>query len=166
MAQYIHRWVRTPMFVINSAMDFFQTLCILTGKVHSSGCLGIPGWHDCRYNLNNCTATQMDTMLAFERAFIRTFRASAAAVTTQSQPGTSSFIYSCHNHVAGDSPLFQRIIVANLSMAAAVQAWWGEERAAEPPNQAGGSGLTDVPCLWHRTGADRRCNPTCYKTGL
>ena len=61
----------------------------------------------------------MAQMVAFEQAFVRTFRASAAAAAHAS-PGSSGFLYSCHNHVAGDSPLFSEVVVGNRTMGAAV----------------------------------------------
>ena len=136
-------------------MDFFQTLCIVTGKVKSSGCSGIDGWHACRYDLNDCSAPQMATMIEFEENFVATFRATAA----QASKSSSGFLYSCHNHVAGDSPLFDRIVSENASMRSAVDAWWDG-------GAAGPGGYHTSPCMWKPAGIERKCNPTCYKDGL
>ena len=100
-------------------MDSYQTQCILAGRVKNSGCDAILGWEACRRDLNACNASQMAQMVAFEQAFVRTFRASAAAAAHAS-PGSSGFLYSCHNHVAGDSPLFSEVVVGNRAMSAAV----------------------------------------------
>ena len=71
-------YVETPTFVLNSAMHYFQTPCILTGRVRSSGCTPIDGpWEVCRHDLNNCSAGQMEQMIAFEKDFITTFKAFA-----------------------------------------------------------------------------------------
>jgi hypothetical protein len=103
----------------------------------------------------------MAQMVAFETAFIRTFRASAALASPQS----SAFLYSCHNSCAGDSVLFSRVAVANQTMMNALNAWWNRKRNGG--NRTNGGGQTDFsdPCLWSMAGDDRRCNPTCYTAG-
>ena len=99
-------FVETATFVLNSAMDSFQTSCILAGRVRSSGCAPIAGWEACRANLNNCSGEQMAQMIAFERDWLSTFAAAASAQRRRAARANASasgaFLYSCHNHVAGD----------------------------------------------------------------
>ena len=165
-AQNAWAWVSTaPLFAVNSAMDLFQTLCILTGKVYSGGCSGIAGWHDCRFDLNNCSALQMAAMRGFEVDFIKTFGVSLeAAQRKQPELGHSGFLYSCHNHCAADSVLFDRITVAGVTVQAAVTTWWdGAQPAAAAA--AAAQPVVQPPCLWAAAGTERRCNPTCYSPG-
>ena len=164
--------METPTFVLNSAMDYFQTLCILAGRVRTSGCTPIAGWEACRLDLNNCSAGQIAQMISFEEDFISTFKSSAAKASAAS----GAFLYSCHNHVAGDSVLFDRVTVAGRTMSEALSEWWGFESAVragaageehERRRRRRGFGESFAePCLWRASGAERRCNPTCYKKGI
>jgi hypothetical protein len=127
-AQNAWPWVRkASLFAVNSAMDFFQTLCIVAGRVRSSGCDGIAGWHACRYDLNNCSASQMAVMVGFERDYVAAFRASLGTAR-RSQLGSqhSGFLYSCHNHCAADSVLFDRISVGGVVVRDAVTQFWDQ----------------------------------------
>ena len=151
LAEHAIRTVKTPLFMLQSAMDYYQTLCILTGKVMSTGCTAIKGWEACRADLNQCSATQMEAMVRFERDFIRKFGASMAAASAEA----GAFLYSCHNHVAGGSPLFTRILVGGDDMSTALSGWWDGRR---------GKAYTS-PCIWSSNGPIRRCNPTCLKPG-
>ena len=158
-------FVQTPTFVLNSAMDYFQTSCILAGRVRSSGCVPIPGWEACRLNLNNCSDQQMSQMIAFERDFITAFRKSAERAIATS----GAFLYSCHNHVAGDSELFNRVAVAGQTMSDALREWWADSAGAAREHSNTKTALVNSfadPCVWYPSGAERRCNPTCYRQGL
>ena len=143
----------------NSAMDFFQTLCILTGRVKSSGCDAIPGWESCRQNLNACTAPQMEKMIGFEEDFLARFKGVAA----RSSAASGAFLYSCHNHCAGDSALFGRVTVGGRTMSSELVRWW--DGGATNGSSAALGFSYDAPCIWLASGAERRCNPTCYTAG-
>lgn len=156
--------VSTPVFVLNSALDQFQTLCILTGTVKSSGCSAIPGWEACRRNLTECTESQMSVMVQYEKDFLRTFAASFVA----SASGNGAFLYSCHNHCAGDSDLYNRIAVADQTMMQKVEGWWHRTSASASSSnaslwEAGERYGYATPCLWNTADGHRKCNPTCYK---
>ena len=140
-------------------MDFFQTLCILTGRVKSSGCDAIPGWESCRQNLNACTAPQMEKMIGFEEDFLARFKGVAA----RSSAASGAFLYSCHNHCAGDSALFGRVTVGGRTMSSELVRWW--DGGATNGSSAALGFSYDAPCIWLASGAERRCNPTCYKAG-
>ena len=162
----------TPTFVLNSALDQFQTLCILAGKVKSSGCSGIDGWEACRTNLTDCSDVQMNIMVQYEKDFLRLFAASFAAANGSGSGVAGrhgAFIYSCHNHCAGDSVLYNRITVANKTMMQAVEEWWhgGSSNAVGPNGGIKHTAQLDTayaaPCVWHTAEGHRKCNPTCYK---
>ena len=140
-------------------MDFFQTLCILTGRVKSSGCDAIPGWESCRQNLNACTAPQMEKMIGFEEDFLARFKGVAA----RSSAASGAFLYSCHNHCAGDSALFGRVTVGGRTMSSELVRWW--DGGATNGSSAALGFSYDAPCIWLASGAERRCNPTCYRPG-
>jgi len=67
MAQYVYPFVASPVFVLNSFQDSWQSECIMTSEpvvipnnTHANGnCSAAPGWRDCATAIHNCTVDQV-----------------------------------------------------------------------------------------------------------
>ena len=68
--------VKTPMMVINSALDLYQTSCIFTSSsMYEGGCHHsdwAATWYECARNVSNCTTEQMNDLIRYERDFVDT----------------------------------------------------------------------------------------------
>ena len=98
-------------------------------------------------------------LTGFEEDFLATFKGVAA----RSSAASGAFLYSCHNHCAGDSALFGRVTVGGRTMSSELVRWW--DGGATNGSSAALGFSYDAPCIWLASGAERRCNPTCYKAG-
>ena len=163
MAQYTYPHIKSRTFILNSAMDSWQTWCILTPtlpagypqqKTNANGmCNQFPSMNDCVSNpVQHCNASQVNVINDYATSFLD----DVDAATVQ-RPGNGIFAHSCHLHCEAISLSFFAITIDGVIMRDAVYNWWN----ADPTSPA--SGHTYLPCLY-ATGTnetDRRCNPTC-----
>merc|ERR1740123_980782 len=79
LAQVVYQFVEAPIFVLNSALDFWQTNYILgrtfLDGIGPSGAQPIPGWESCTTNVTTCSSSQVRTM----NGYIDDFQASMQA---------------------------------------------------------------------------------------
>lgn len=143
-------FVNTPMFLLQSAYDSFQSCCMLTEGKHG-GCFGI--WKDCFYpgTLGNCTQVQKHAFTVWSRGLVEDLNAVLAL-----KRSNGAFVHSCYEHCGANHPLFDTISINGVSMRSALRAWWTTLVSAGDVN---GTAHRHWPCEWQ--GDSVRCNPTC-----
>jgi len=150
-----YRHIKYPNFVINSALDSWQTACIYTaapvydeGKSFSNGnCSAAPGWDSCGWDMSKCTTPQMGSMITYEKDFMSSF----VGATTLSTKGNGAFIFSCHSHCASCGGQYNTIKIDGTTMQQAFSKWWAS-------TNEDASSHTYKPCIYTST---KDCNPTC-----
>lgn len=164
MAQYTYEHIRTPIMVLNSALDCWSTGCILAAETQAPGtpqngnCSASPSFpkgcacYGCAIE-STCDARAFDLFQQWEEAFM----AALSKPATYVKPGNGAFIYSCYTHCAGSQSLFNTVQVSNMTMQAAVSAWWNSATTAPAQNF--------LPCRWKGPG-EKECNPTCPWAGV
>ena len=151
--------IKAPTFVINSALDMWQTWCVFTAEpvagfpnqvgTNNGNCSAAPGWNACSQDPENCTSHQMAKMNTYITDFTAVVKNVLAPV------GHGAFIQSCHEHCMGISGGYNNYRIGNISLQDAVSAWWNA-----PPGQPTAS-HTHWPCQYHTTSFPHQCNPTC-----
>ena len=169
MAPHTYPYITTPIMVLNSAMDAWQSRCILgsaavpnfpnqTG-VENGLCSAVPGYNKClRDPEKKCSAGQVPAV----NNYIDSFMAAMQAAPTFTKPGNGAFIHSCDVHCeAQSSHYYSGIEVDGVRMRDALAKWWHD------PVTTPASNHTYLPChLKEGDVSDRRCNPTCRGPGL
>ena len=167
-AEHAYAASSAPTFVENSALDAWQTDCILTAAPltgfpnTSSGkngnCSNSDGgsWKACASlgaNPNNCTHAQMSTM----NAYLRDFVAVLNATRRFHERGNGAFLHSCHTHCEALSGGWLNFKIDGVAMRDAGRAWW-KSNGSDPA-----ATHTYLPCAWHNaaSGVPHQCNPTC-----
>jgi len=157
-ATEIYKYIKSPIFSLDSNYDSWQTSCILTSEPVADGssangnCSAAPGWQACGQNPNNCTNAQMTLYNQYGMDFVSMMQ----NTTTAKANGNGGFIYSCHTHCAGQtSSYYNTFAINNVTMQQAVSKWWASNKAA-PQWQ--------WPCYYSATTVPRQCNPTCGTT--
>lgn len=152
----------SPTFVVNSALDLYQTSCFLAGgfmkgypnrevqSVAWGNCSAFPDWSECATDIFSCAPEQVPTM----NRYMRRFRSALNSSPTFAKPGNGAFITSCNDHdaaMASDRWMHQKI--GGVSMQEAVLAWWES-----------GAGLANHidHCYWTAS-TPHTCNPSCTK---
>ncbi|KAJ9466999.1 Pectin acetylesterase 8 [Diplonema papillatum] len=165
-APYTYDFIDTPLFVLNSGLDHWQTMCILTAELPSgwpdqtgieNGVCGQGSYAKCQKLPDfDCNETQIVQMNQYTTDFMAVLN----SATSSQQDGHGSFIHSCHTHCEGqDETDFATFAIDGVTMSDAVSLWWNSTN--EPASKH-----TYTPCL-RSTGnvTDRQCNPTCNNTG-
>lgn len=152
-AEYVYEFIRSPIFVVQSAFDSWVVNCIYTA-VHSKndveGCNKAKGWEACSQNLENCDSKQMKVMNDYiENLAERMDR------KTYHKDGNGSFIHSCHTHGEGyEDEYWVKFKVDGVSMREAVGKWWNSDMDKPAMNYK--------PCLFATEEKEKRqCNQTC-----
>ncbi|XP_068317893.1 pectin acetylesterase 5-like [Pyrus communis] len=134
--------IKTPVFLVQSAYDFWQiqnTLIPKASDPHSY-------WQNCRLNIYNCNSTQVEILLAFRGSLLK------ALNDFEKNKEGGMFISSCFIHCQTlmteiwNSPKSLRI--NNKTIAESVGDWYFNRSAAK---------LIDCPFP---------CNPTCYNVNF
>lgn len=103
MAEYVYPFIRSPIFVLNSMFDSWQTGCIMTSepvnplvnKFANGNCSAAPGWRACAGDPANCTPAQIvQAYLPFGAEMVTSFTATNAAKSQAA--GSGGFLTSCH----------------------------------------------------------------------
>jgi len=159
MAPYVYPHISTPFMVMNSALDSWQTSCILASErssVGASNCAVSPTFKNEKCycasygsQIESCCDAHMFSILDdYEQAFMKVLTSSAS----YNKPGNGAFVYSCYTHCADSQNLMYAITIANTTEQAAVSKWWNSSPDAPP--------LHFEPCTW--AGPNKTdCNPTC-----
>ena len=162
-AQYAFAHSAAPTFVENSALDAFQTGCILTAEyvagfpnqtgAANGNCSSAPGWRNCSNAVESCSGAQMVTMDGYMDDFVAALRGANGRLAAA---GNGAFVHSCHTHCEALSGPWKDARIGNVSMSDAVKAWWRADTAAPAAEH------TYLPCRYHTdAGEAHRCNPTC-----
>ena len=169
MAPRVYPYIKTPIMVLNSAMDSWQSNCILgsatvPGFPNQAGaenglCSAVPGYDKCLLDPEKkCSAGQVPAV----NNYIDSFMAAMRAAPTFTKPGNGAFVHSCFAHCeAQSSHHFKTIEVDGVRMRDALAKWWHD------PVTTPASSHTYLPCyLTEGDVPSRRCNPTCRGPGL
>lgn len=162
MAEHAYPHVSVPLMVLNSALDCWQVGCILAAEPVAQGKGGSNGncsasqafpkgcaCYGCPIE-KTCDAAAFHRFDSYEADFTRVI----TSASTSTKRGNGAFIHSCYSHCAGSRPMFNTIAIGNVTMQAAVSAWWRADAGTAPP-------MNHIePCSW-RGPADPPCNPTC-----
>jgi hypothetical protein len=156
-ATEIYKYIKAPIFPLDSNYDSWQTSCILTaepvaaGSSQNGNCSAAPGWQACGGNPNNCTNDQMTLYNQYGMDFVSMMN----GTTTAKANGNGGFIYSCHTHCAGQTSNYYNTFAINgVTMQQAVSKWWASNTAPQ----------WGWPCYYSATTTPRQCNPTCGST--
>eukprot|EP00754_Rhynchopus_humris_P014953 Rhum_TRINITY_DN14421_c0_g1::Rhum_TRINITY_DN14421_c0_g1_i5::g.88020::m.88020/K19882/NOTUM; O-palmitoleoyl-L-serine hydrolase len=168
MAPHTYPYIKTPIMVLNSAMDSWQSTCILgsatvpnfpnqTGAENGL-CSAVPGYNKClRDPETECSAGQVPAV----NSYIDSFMASMRAAPTFTKPGNGAFIHSCHLHCESETRAFSRIEIDGVRMRDALALWWRDPVTSPAANH------TYLPChLKEGDVSDRRCNSSCPSDSL
>jgi len=133
-AQIAYRLNRVPMFVVNSALDLYQTSCIYaTGyyprhpHICSMALLGAD--LHCSLNYLECTPFQMNSMSAYAKDFVSILTYEESFT----RRGNGAFINSCHDHTVMFVGAWRNVTVKNVTAEQALNRWWlsnGRDSAA------------------------------------
>ncbi|CAI0441981.1 unnamed protein product [Linum tenue] len=134
--------VRTPVFLLNAAYDYWQIRNILApadADPHGS-------WNACKLEISSCSPLQIKTMQAFRMQFLKTLMSKSGNSTSR-----GLYIDSCYSHCQtefqatwymADSP-----VLGKTKIATAVGGWFYDRRS-----------FAKIDCPYP-------CNPTCHNTG-
>ncbi|KAL2509521.1 Pectin acetylesterase 5 [Forsythia ovata] len=132
------RSIKTPIFLVNPAYDFWQIRNILipdAADPHGS-------WHQCKLNIYNCNPNQLEVLQGFRNSLLKTLS------EFQQNVEAGMFINSCFVHCqtwmaeTWHSPSSPRI--NNKTIAESVGDWYFNRKTAK-----------HIDCPFP-------CNPTCY----
>lgn len=154
MAQYTYPYVSTPIFLLNSVVDEWQTSNILapnsnvTDYVTTYGAF-VPCIED---PLKGCNSTQHDQWFGYADQFMKALNTSIQNTPEAFMNQNGGFITSCPIHTTAIGGLSQKIHINGVSMYQALSDWYFETKGP-----GGAQYWThDVPYP---------NNPTCPKPG-
>ena len=160
-AHYSYQYTKSRIFVINSAVDSWQTQCILGAakipwKSSENGACGkIKGWKLCVTQLN-CTDQQMQNIVGFENDFF----SDIGAIPTFHGNGNGAFLSSCFTHCeALYDGFYANYTIGTTKLASAVAHWWSDNPAT--PSVAN----QYLDCILDPLKIPRFCNPMCGVVG-
>ncbi|CAL1386703.1 unnamed protein product [Linum trigynum] len=140
--QNVIQQVRTPVFLLNAAYDYWQIRNILApadADPHGS-------WNACKLEISSCSPLQIKTMQAFRMQLLKTLMSKSGNSTSR-----GLYIDSCYSHCQtefqatwymADSP-----VLGKTKIATAVGGWFYDRRS-----------FAKIDCPYP-------CNPTCHNTG-
>uniref|UniRef100_A0A7S0B1M2 EF-hand domain-containing protein n=1 Tax=Pyrodinium bahamense TaxID=73915 RepID=A0A7S0B1M2_9DINO len=165
LADFAYKFTETPVFLVNSAMDWWSGFCVLFSALRPAkvaigqGSCGLSHRREhypCADNIERCKPFEMFAV----NQFIRDFSSSLEANPSYSKAGNGAFVHSCHLHCeALESAHWGGITAGGTTMQEAVLKWWKSDGMPA-------SGHTYKPCEYGQGGPDGQswpyqCNPTC-----
>ena len=151
MAQYTYPFIKTPTFLLNSAVDEWQLSNILaidpniTVEEHTyapwAPCIAAPA--------KACNATQYQQFEGYAEQFHAALAAARAAQPPAARAASGGFITSCDLHTTAIGGLSHRIKIGGVSMYEALSEWW-----------AAPAGTLNASAAWRFDGP-WPSNPTC-----
>lgn len=164
-AQYVYETIASPIMIVQSTLDLWQTGCIMTSGYSQYYCdnCSLPVWRGCMpfwkgtfTSPFNCTHQQMSQV----RAFQSDVQNAVTSVTTASKPGNGVFLHACHDHcIVFSTDKWSNHIVNGVAASDAVASWW----ASSPASPAKEHTHVDA-CLRNWNGTS--CNPSCGATAV
>lgn len=163
-AQASYNHTPTAVFPIESAMDSWQTACILTSELQDGfpdtdtidngvcGAVDEGSWIPCILDVEKCDASQTQVMNQYIDDFMQDIRGASQA---WGKVGNGAFVHSCHTHCAPFLDGWTTIQVQDLTMQQAAGAWWRSDFSDAAAEH------TYLPCHYHTDRTPRACNPTC-----
>lgn len=169
-ANWSYAFSQVPTFVMNSALDSWQTECIFTAELPagfpnqtsggngecgaaagSSVPDGVPGpWDKCASDLAQCKSAQLGVM----NSFAEDFQKALNTTPTYTHQTNGAFIHLCHLHCeAQQDPWWNQIAVAGISMEQAMVDWWSDNQTSSFHHV--------TACELSKTRPYTPCNPTC-----
>jgi len=156
LAPEIYNSLDSPVFILNSVYDLYQTQCILTeifvginNTVHD--CSAIPGWFNCTQQMDLCTPEQISVLSSYKDDMLAQMNSSSR----WRKQGNGAFLYSCYSHKAMTYPGNWNFITRdNTTMQQAVTRWWLSENESATLHSY-------LPCTFHPH-KPYNCNPTCW----
>ena len=148
-----------PLFVVQSALDLWQTGCVMTAGASPYYCANcsLPEWKQCMpfwrgsFAGANCSRAQMSLVRGFQSDVIAMVTNNTAA----SRAGNGMFLHGCHDHcIVFHNDRYAGHAINGVSAAAAVARWWADSSGAP----AAVHSHVDH-CLRDWDGMP--CNPTC-----
>ena len=152
-AEHTVQYIKTPLFISNSAYDLCTTSCFIGGEPTTNpnvvnNCSAVPGWGLCEANPQNCTQDQWKAIENLGETFSKTFENNKAV----NSAGNGLFEYSCHDHVAElHNNAWNVITVQGTTMRQAITKWYFSNN--EPASKH-----IYKDCKNQRSYC---CNPTC-----
>jgi len=163
-AEYAYAYTNAPIFPFNSALDCWQTACILTPKLPpgfpnqtntaNGACAQADGYAKCAgygQSAENCNNAQMAVM----NQYIKDFEATMKSKATYNKAGNGAFIHSCHTHCEALGDQWNTIKVNGVSIQQAFSKWWHTTTPEES------SAHSYESCLYHADSSPHQCNPSC-----
>lgn len=143
-ANYSYAYTETPMFPLQSALDFWQLQFIWGGD------------HSCvfsNYSFTNCTRGQIADLNSYAASLLADYTRTAKF----GRDGEGGFVEPCLEHVKAQSgAAFNRFAIDNVTEQQALSAWWHASPSA--PAQ------WYLPCRLSDR-APHECNPSCAAGG-
>ncbi|KAH3760039.1 pectin acetylesterase [Pelomyxa schiedti] len=152
-------FVEAPIFVSNSAIDWWQVTCILTAEPvplnspSNGNCSAAPGWNSCSNHLLSCTPDQVQVYMDYGDTFLQTINSTYVFT----KDGNGAFISSCFTHgYEIYTYSWQSVTIDGVTMRDAFSKWWYSE-STTPASQN-----THLPCTYSLSDPPNyQCNPTC-----
>lgn len=159
-AQMAYNYTSSPTFPLNSALDSWQTSCILTSEMVpgfpnqtdtvNGLCAAAEGWSACAGDPEKCNPKQMGVM----NTYISNFTAIMGNSSTFTKQGNGAFVHSCHTHCEAQTDAWNKFQISGTSMQQAVHDWWVSDGTDSADKH------TFQPCQYQTT-SPHKCNPTC-----
>ena len=154
-ANYSYAHIKTPIFVINSAIDAWQMGNVWKGDAACA-----------KNDFNKCTAAEVADLNGYMGDFLLDLSsAGTASGATLAAPGNGAFVESCLEHCGEQTGAnFDGYTLSSASglkstMQAAVSKWWN----ANGSEAAAAGGHTYLPGCTLNTAAPHQCNPSCAR---
>lgn len=154
MAPHVLPYIQSPIFVLNSMYDSWQSGCILSAepvvndKPGTNGnCSAAEGWAACSYSPEHCNAQQIGDYNEFGQSLEQLVKGALKKTD-------GAWLTSCHTHCeAQDSNAYTKFKIQGVSMSDAVGKWWADD------NPSGFVIYRD--CSYNVDKHPHMCNPTC-----
>ena len=156
-AEGAYRSMESPVFVLDSSIDSWQSGCILgatevpPNSSDNGYCNRVPGFESCSGDPRTCTDSQIYSITEYQGSFVRSLTRS----DTYGLDGNGAFVYECFTHCAAqDDWAFLGFTLGGVTLRDAVYGWWrGLEGGKRPP------ATNFLPQLWNTDSTNP--NPTC-----
>ena len=115
-----------PVFSLDSSFDSWQSSNVFISPYYDAD---TAGFNDCADSLQ-CDATQAFAVNAYQGDFVTQLTAWSNTLASGASGKNGAFIYQCFTHCAGsDDGCFKGFTIDGVTMAGAVDQWWGETLA-------------------------------------
>ncbi|KAJ9466998.1 Pectin acetylesterase 9 [Diplonema papillatum] len=162
-AQYVYDFVDTPIFIVNSGFDAWQSECILTAALPAgfpnqsgieNGVCGTGGFADCAGHPDTrCNSTQAEQVNQYQADFLAALKGTKGYV----KDGNGAFIHSCHTHgAAAITADYVNNAIGGVALRDAISSWFNSGSDPYSAHSYDPCFRTTQPNV-----TNRACNPTC-----